>query len=477
MKKLIVVLAIALALSLAAIAYLWPSPVPGQVCLVTGDVEQNIYLGDMPKEAFAKIPGGGRGLLLSALVAESKPLSSEFSVLLVGAEGLFAQLKGDELDGCYIVKDGEEWNTVVTQHPVNAEIKNLSRIVIADETDSLATGINIISQTANLLHLTPGNMFRRQLTCYSYLIGDTMPKDGYAISLFRQKQVLPVAMTTEEQVESVLVMGKGGEYVHHLGAGFLELRGNEIHYLQEDGKAALGDIAGVIINPPAFSVLDCYSESLFYLERNQRVLLVCIDGLGYYQYEQANANNRVPNLAALGDAHRANTVYKPVTNVGLAAIVSGQPPAATGVTELGQRQLRVRTIFDELEAAGRVHALIEGDQDTIDLNTEVIYSPDLYADGSNDDDVFGNAQAQVATDPHFLLVHFSGVWEAAQQHGPLAEKTFEALAKVDAYIGLLLKEWTGRVIVVASHGGHKADGNSGFGNFRFEDMFVPYFVD
>mgnify|MGYP002358245054 CR=1 FL=1 len=66
---------------------------------------------------------------------------------------------------------------------------------------------------------------------------------------------------------------------------------------------------------------------------------------------------------------------------------------------------------------------------------------------------------------------------AGHNYGPLAEETMEVLAMVDVYTGLLLKEWTGKVIVVADHGMHFADPEGDHGNFQLEDMFVPYIIN
>ncbi len=477
MKKFTLFLVLALALALAAIVFLWPGQEAVRACVVTGDVLNNVALAELPRNSYVKIPGGGRGIPLVNLVEASQPLSGEYSILLLGNDGLFAQLKGDELGGCYIVKKDGGWNTVATQHPVNAGIKDISKIVIADETEGLDFGVNIISQNENLLHLTPGNMFRQQLTCYPYLEGETELEEGYAISLFKQKQVLPLTAVTAEEINSVLVMGKGGEYERFNGAGYLELSNNEINYLHPESKTVVRNIAGAIINPPPLSIMDTYTDSLYYIDRGERVMVILIDGLSYYQFEQARDNGLIPNLAALGAAVKVNTVYRPVTNAGLAAIVTGQPPSVNGIVDRSTREPKVQTIFDLLEAEHKTHILVEGSASILKLNTDTVYSADLYNDGNTDDDVFGNAMAQIEKQPDYLLIHFHGVDDAGHNYGPLAEETMEVLAMVDVYTGLLLKEWTGKVIVVADHGMHFADPEGDHGNFQLEDMFVPYIIN
>ena len=476
MKKSFIFMGLVLALALAVIIFLWPGPETVGPCIVTGDVLNNISLADLPKNYYVKIPGGGRGIPLVKLLEAAQPLSSEYSLLLMG-DSLFAQFKGEELGGCYIVKIDGGWSTVAKQHPPGAEINNLRRIVIADETADLALGVNVITQTENLLHITPGNMFRRQLLCYPYIQRESEHKDGYAFSLFEQKQVLPLSSITDEEIDAVLVMGKNGEYERFDGAGYLELCNNEINYLQPGNKTAIRNIAGAIINPPALSVMDAHTDSLYYLNKDERVMVILIEGLGYSQYEIAREKGLVPNLTSVGTAIRVNTVYKPVANAALAAIVTGQPPVINGIFDCSSQQPKIKTIFDWLEEEQKTHVLVEGSTSVLTLNTKTKYSADLYKDGNTDDDVFGNALNQIQKQPDYLLVHFHGVNAAGHEFGPLDARTMEVLEKVDAYVGLLLKEWTGKVIVVAGHGMQAANSAEECGNFSYEEMFVPYIID
>lgn len=470
MRKLTALLAIALAIALAALYFLWPGPQSVRACLVTGDVAQELSLGAIPGVDYVKLPQGGRGLPLAELIEAAGPLSADFSVLLLSREGVFVQLKGDDLEDCYVSKKNGGWNTVAPLP--SALIEDLSKIIVADDTGDLAFGVNVISQEENLLHLTPGNALRQLLTCYPALDGEEN-----SVSRYRQKLVLPLTAVSGEEIRSVLVMGREGEYEEYQGNGFLEVGDREINFLQAAGTTLLSNIAGVIVNPPPFSVMDTYTDALYYLNRGERVLVIFIDGLGFYQYEEARGREIIPNLAAFTEPHRVNTVYKPVTNAGFAAMITGLPPVDNGIWDRSVREPGVPTIFDALEKEDKTHVLVEGSGGILKLNTETIYSADLYKDGSTDDDVFGNALAQMERQPDFLMVHFHGFDDAGHTYGPLADETLNVLATMDAYIGLLLKEWTGRVIIVADHGMHQEGAGGSHGNFQYEDIFVPYFIN
>lgn len=477
MKKLTLVLAVALALAIGGIVYLWPSPVLPQTCVVTGDVIDEIVLGDLSEDVFSKVPQGGKGLTLVNLVELAKPTANEYSILLLSGDECFLQLKGNELEGCYVVRDGGYWNAVVTAHPAGAALKNIVRIVVADDTGGLAGGVNIIAQSENILATTAGNMFRQQVSCYAHFAGDDEKKEEQPVALFHQKRVLPLAGTAKEEIKSVTVMGKGGEFVNLPGAGYLELSGSKINYLSPEGKTIVRNIAGVIINPPLLTVKDAYTDALRYLEDQERVMLVIIDGLGYHQFKEAKEKDLLPNLVALGPAERATTVYKPVAAAGLAAIITGQPPSINGVGDNFATELAMPTIFDLLEEELKSHVYVGGAVPPVKFTGNIKISQSSDGSGTTDADVFGSAMDEILKGPDFLAVHFRGVDDIGHKYGPLAPQTMEALKALDAYIGLMLLEWQGKVIVVAGHGMHSVGGEGSHGNFQYEDMIVPYITN
>lgn len=462
-----------------ALFFFLPKEVSMQSCLVTGDVLTNVALAAVPQEDYVKVRinvRSVRAIPLARLVELSEPLSNSFSVLLMGSDGLFARIEGDELEGCYIAQDKGKWNTIAKKHPVNAGIKDLAQIIIADDTGSLDIGVNVISQTENIFHTTPGSMVMQKWTSYSYLDGETKKKDGYGLSLYKQKQVLALDDIVPEEVESVLVMGRQGDTQYLSGPGYLELSGNQIHFLIPEARTTVRDIAGVIINPPAGSIMDTYADSVHFLSKDEKVMLIYLDGLAWHMYEQAIAEGRIPNIAALGTADKVTSVYKSVTNAGFAAMITGQPPAVNGIVDRSKREPLVETIFDWLETQGKSHILIEGNTGILKLSTETVLSSDQDGDGSTDDEVFEHAMTALEGNRDFVLVHFHGIDDAGHDYGDLDNRTMAVLEEVDDYVGVLMALWEGRVIITSDHGMHQAGQEGDHGSFRFEDMFVPYLV-
>ncbi len=417
-----------------------------------------------------------KGISLIKLIELSRPESEKYSVLLMGYDGLFARLDGNELKDCYVVNRQGSWNIIASNHPVNANIKDIEEIIVTDETGNLEIGVNIISQTKNLFHITPGNMILQEMVTYPYLDGETQVNGKNGISLYKQKKVIPLSSVIEEEVKSILVMSHKGEVEYFTELGYLELNKNTINYMEPKSRTTIQDIAGIIINPPNQSVMDTYEDSLHYLNKNEKVMVVYIDGFGYHQYEYAKENKTIPNIVSLGSATIVNTVYKSVTNAGFCAMITGQPPIINGIKDRSGRIPKVPTIFDKIEK-GKNHVLIESNGGILKLSTKTIYSIDENDDKSTDKEVYQNTVEQLQEKQDFVMVHFHGVDDAGHNYGDLDDRTMKVLTEVDGYIGSLLEVWNGKVIIVSDHGMHSIKEHGNHGSFRYEDMFVPYVIN
>lgn len=450
-----------------------------KACLVTGDVQKNISVEEVQNKDYTKFEVDNhklKGIPLVKLIKHSIPQSKKYSILLMGYDGLFAKLNGDELKDCYVVNRQGSWDIIAINHPINANIKDLEEIIVTDETGSLEIGVNIISQTKNLFHTTPGNMILEEMIIYPYLDGQTQVNDKNGISLYKQKKVIPLSKVIHEEVKSILVMSHKGEMKYFTELGYLEVNKNTINYMEPKNRTTIQDIAGIIINPPNQSVLDTYEDSLYYVNKDEKVMLVYIDGFGYHQYEYAKKNELIPHLTNFGSGTLVNTVYKSVTNAGFCAMITGQPPIVNGIKDRSVRIPKIPTIFDVIHK-NKNHVLIESNGGILKLNTKTIYSIDENNDKSTDKEVYENTIKQLQEKQDFVMVHFHGVDDAGHNYGDLNDQTMKVLTEVDGYIGSLLEVWDGKVIIVSDHGMHSVEDHGDHGSFRYEDMFVPYLIN
>ena len=203
-------------------------------------------------------------------------------------------------------------------------------------------------------------------------------------------------------------------------------------------------------------------------------MLIITDGLGYHQYEYAVSNGHAPFIASQEKVKRALSVYKPVSNTGLAAMFTGKSPEDNGIYSRKQREPLVPTIFGELLGTGMKAIFIEGDIQILKLEIESILNTDKNSNGTIDDEIFDAAMSNLDQDNLFFAAHFHSIDDAAHNSGVFSDEAMEKVETIDSYIEQLSSKWQGKIIVTSDHGMHDTDEGGNHGEFRFEDMIVPY---
>jgi predicted AlkP superfamily pyrophosphatase or phosphodiesterase len=220
--------------------------------------------------------------------------------------------------------------------------------------------------------------------------------------------------------------------------------------------------------------MDVYRDVLYYSHEGKSVMLLYLDGFSWDQYSYAVTNGFAPFLKSLPAAEMASSVFEPVTNAGMAAMITGEPPAENGVYSRSERQLKVPSLFKVLEDMGKSSVMIEGNINILDIEIQPILNPDKDESGTTDEEVFASAIENIQKNPDFMLVHFHGIDDRGHDKGALSPDTMEIISKTDEYIKLLLSEWNGAVIITSDHGMHDISGVGDHGSFRYEDLIVPY---
>ena len=167
---------------------------------------------------------------------------------------------------------------------------------------------------------------------------------------------------------------------------------NRFDYVPANRKGGITDLAGIIINPPARSITDLYHDSLYYLERGEKVLVLFLDGFGYRQYLKGTSEGFAPFIAGLPPAEPALSVYRPVTNAGFAAMITGTTPEENGIYSREHKDLKAPSIFAAAAEQGKKAALIEGHIKILNTETEPQLNIDENNDGYTDDEIFAAAQ-------------------------------------------------------------------------------------
>ncbi|NLZ93977.1 MAG: hypothetical protein GX922_08240, partial [Firmicutes bacterium] len=420
-----------------------------------------------------------RGIPLASIIQNAEPVTEENEILLIGEDGLSALIDGANLEGCHILLSQNGWEAINLLHPVSSNIKKLKEIVIIAFQAPLNFGVNIVSQTENLAHFTPGQLYKMTGVQVPYFEGtSTVTNDDgqNSVSIFTRRQLYPLRDLADlSEAAQYIVMGSKGETLYTAEPGFLQVNKNSLNYLSLDRENEIENVRGIMIAPPSRSITDLYHDALHYLQQDEKVMLLYLDGFGYHQYEHAKEHGYIPFLATLPKAEKALSVYQPVTNAGFAAMITGTTPEENGVYSRDQMDLKTPSIFAMAKQLGKKSVLIEGHIKILNTEIEPVLNIDINADGKNEDEIYSTGLQYVSeSDYDLLMVHFHSIDDAGHSNGDLHDSTMQQLKVVDGYVRDLVGAWNGKVIILADHGMHStADGGS-HGEFRYEDLIVPY---
>lgn len=446
---------------------------------VTGDVQNALKINSMDGFKTYTVQRDGAayaGVALSELVERATPFSAHYTVVIRGDDGLLVQVDGSELDGMYAAFSAQYgWEMINEFHPPSSNIKHIKDIWVVSDTAMLEHSVSVISQQENIASFTPGQMFMSETLCSPVFQGTSEKQaegGSYGVSVYTEKRYKNIT-DIAPGAEDVLATGEGGQYGYDPAPGSIALAGNTLQYVFSDGRTTMDNVRGILVNPPSASNMDAYHEAVNNLDAGKRVLVIIADGLGYHQYAYAVQHGYAPFLASQKPAEKAATAYKPVTNTGLAMILTGQPPCVNGVYDHHMSDIKCPDIFENAAKQGKTAAYIEGDISILKTSLE----PELNANGNEngtDDEVFESAQRAVAGGADCVYVHFHGIDNTGHTYGDMSENTMEEISRIDSYIASLAQGFHGTVIVVSDHGMHAAQGGGEHGEFRFEDMIVPY---
>ena len=390
------------------------------------------------------------------------------SVAVSGAGGSQAVLSEGQLDEAWLTwSQSEGWRLISPAYPESLWIGDVGEISVRGDGGA---SLGVIAWGANYPALTPG-----EAAAAGHRIR-VVPHESAgeaAIGVYRRERVLTLAGAlemagAEARGREHLAVGRDGRF-ESVSVDDLLVIGADGFYLPGAGDTAL---AGVILDPPERIITDLHDQVLSLAGGGQRVMVIIIDGLGYQLYQEALRDDLAPTVTS-GRAEKALSVLPPITNVAVAAMMTGRTPDATGVAQRGDRQPLVPTLLETLSDLGLKGAFVGGSIGFLELGGEMVLSLEGDHD-SVDEAVYQNAREYAERDYDVLIVHFKDVDNLAHRHGPRAPQVREHLSRVDGYVEELFGEWDGPRIILSDHGLHRTPEGGHHGELRFEDMFVPY---
>ncbi|MFO8060791.1 MAG: alkaline phosphatase family protein [Bacillota bacterium] len=455
---------------------------------VMGDVESPIAVGELDESRFEiesveLREATVRALSLDELVQEAVPRSEDFDVLLVGDDGRSAIIGGGDLSGSRVVFSADYgWEAINREHPVSSNVKMLREVVIIARGLFPGEGFSVMDTESDLLHLSPGELYRDGYLVRPRHVGSASvagDSGELGADIFERERVIDLGQFTDlSDRDSVLVFGENGEVQGLRQDGSFLLGDHNVSY--RDGEVSIEGVRGLVLDPPERMITDVYHDAHRLLERDERVLLILLDGFGYHTYLRAAEMGCTPFLASLPGPEMALSVYPSVTVVNFTAALTGVTPDVSGVRARGIRSAEVPTIFGLCQEMGWEAQAVLGPMGVIDLEIDPVLCVDADGDDSSDDEIRDAALAEMSHDHDLLLVHFKDIDRAGHTYGEMAGETLEAMRRIDGFVEELVGAWPGRVMIFADHGMHSTGataegekrGDHGF--VIVQDMITPY---
>ena len=447
------------------------------VLTVTGDVASEVVLSSLNSYALHTVQQDDRsysGVLLSDVFSKAAPQGSGITAYFSAPDGVMASMPIEQAKDCYLTFADTGWTLVAPNHPPQARMKQMNRIVLcADGIDEGQKCFRIIrgSQTTTYSF---GQLFLQDTVSALTLEGQPQKAVGgvtYDANAYTRRNLIPLSsMVSKDKGTALCYLGSGAQVQIDLN-GYLEWRGNSVDYVGVNRRDRQKDVVGIWIDAPKASVTDVPALALDALKTG-KVMVIEIDGLGYEAYQQFVQS--CPTLKAF-HAQAARTVMPSISNVALAGILCAQTPDKTGVVKRDDRELAVKDMFTAAKEMNKSCAMIEGQSSLVNLNMEQTLNADQNGNGT-DDEVQKSALAAVSSGTDMIYVHFHGVDDIGHADGPLSAQAFAKAKELDGYIAALKQKFFGSIILISDHGMHEtnaAQESGEHGAFMPSDMIVP----
>lgn len=245
-----------------------------------------------------------------------------------------------------------------------------------------------------------------------------------------------------------------------------------VSYLTKEER--YDQVAGIYLTDHQFSIMDVYEDVIRILEEEDKVMVILLDGFGFYQYKWAKERGDIPFLESLFQ-HEAFGVYVPVTNAGFAAMITGQTPKINGVHNRSYREVKTESIFGYAVNSDKKAILLEADIKILNTEIEPILHLDMNKNGDIDDEIYESAKKIAEEDYDLVFIHFHGIDDRGHTYGLEGEEVASYLAQIDQYVKELSEIWGYQMILTADHGMDFAENGGYHGNGNAMDMVVPYF--
>ncbi|MCL2107164.1 MAG: hypothetical protein FWH26_08960, partial [Oscillospiraceae bacterium] len=243
---------------------------------ITGDIEM--------RGGFSP-PILGRSLSLEDIILMCEPRAAEFDVLITGYDGLAVRVAGEDLSCCELVYSKDYyWELRCDSHPPSVKVKNIKEIAVLSRSEDPYAARFLSDGKAQ--SLTAGQLLLHGAFTALQEEG-TSKLNGKSVTVYTTKRRVALSTLLPDS-ERLYAVGFDGTAAYFRGTAdcYLESAGNSVDLLLADGQV-IADLAGVMAEPPAFTISETAVDALHFLERGERVMVLELDSLGWEMLQRA----------------------------------------------------------------------------------------------------------------------------------------------------------------------------------------------
>lgn len=446
---------------------------PGKYITVNGDIEGvsvEVNLSDISKEEIAIKDTLYKGVRLSKVLEKVSLLApvDKSYVMITAIDGVSALIDAETANLCHVVEVEGVLNIKAPEHPRVVGIKHVLEITIVAHEDveiSDENSLKIVDQEGDR-RISFGNckllMFEKS--------GESRQNGNLAV-----KYVKKAPLKAEEFIGDDFVLYFDNYDMLKVDrdyAGVFAWENGRIYY--ETDERYDSPVTGIVTGVDTV-IFDAFDMMKILLDKNEMVMFILPDGLSYEQVEYYKDNLTILS----GNYKKAASVNPAISNVALAAIITGQSPFATGITKREVKAPNVKDIFEYVVSKGKTASYIEGNSVLV-VTSEKPKLNVANSEGYTDKGVFETAMYELGKNPDFLFIHFHGIDDVNHEYSPLSEEAKQKIYEIEGYIKELVKNFYGHVIIVPDHGAVTIEDTDGTKRgkhslFKYGDMYVPFY--
>ncbi len=442
---------------------------------VVGDVEQTVKFSGNDVDGYYDITDEGidyKAVSLETVITMATPITDDYSVLLVGKDGLTSEISNNKLNDCHIAyTDALGWQHITNSYPISSRIKLIDKIVVvSNDVKNDYAGFSDDQQTT---FLSAGSIYK---SGYSHVLNFEGKSEigGETVTVYTRTVTVPLSQLLDFE-SSIGIYTKDGNSFHdrpneNSAVLFLD---NSISYIKSSGEI-VENVAGIVSDPSLFSISELYGDILRFIQNGEKVFVIELDGFGKNIYDKADEQGFIPFISSL-DLQTANAFYPTISNVNLATMVTGKKPFETGVLKRGDKEFNGQDIFEVLKEQGKTSVYIEGSMTLLDTSIQPILSVPKEGE-SSDVAVFNNTLEAIKQNPDFIYTHFHGIDDDATEFGPYSEQNMATVQQIDSFVKQLADIFDGTIIIIADHGVDEFEDAGAHGFVSKNNIIVPYII-